>query len=188
MTQACRSYLPQFKSVTSLEKLLCDTEVWKFPRCAKNENVPFWGLLCFPRNARALAFKSLVTFGSMIFWLSFILYSFDSKQFMGGPVFIQNCHLVTMSIYFYTAFTCFMQITLALGLLQVDMQTFEAQVRSHCNSCGSDEQLTHNDLRRLMVAYSAREASLEKFTETFAKSAAAYMLYLLSLVIFLPFV
>jgi len=27
MTQACRSYLPQFKSVTSLEKLLCDTEV-----------------------------------------------------------------------------------------------------------------------------------------------------------------
>jgi len=39
-----------------------------------------------------------------------------------------------------------------------------------------------------MVAYSVREASLEKFTETFAKSTAAYMLYLLSLVIFLPFV
>lgn len=54
-----------------------------------------------------------------------------------------------------------MEITLALGLLQVNMQTFEAQVRSHCKSFGSNELRTHNDLRRLMVAYSAREASVE---------------------------
>jgi len=107
---------------------------------------------------------------------------------MGGKDFGDLCFFITWSIESVIYMSLAMQLQLALGILVVYMEKFEAQVRSHCNSCGCNEELNHIDIRELMVAYSAREACLGKFTETFALSGTASSLFCVSLVIATPII
>jgi len=73
----------------------------------------------------------------------FLVLSFDSKEFMGGWTFANIMVCFVSSAFVQLAnFSCFMQVTFALGIILDQMEKLEMQIRSHCASCRDKAELT----------------------------------------------